>query len=73
MDNENLKKMLSWFFDLAHLDQLLSVWELRSGPTPWLYMNQPESFTKAVGKKLSSTFAPELVKRYSLSGNIFRR
>jgi hypothetical protein len=33
-----LKNSPSWFNNLAHLDQLLSVWELRSGPTPWLYM-----------------------------------
>jgi hypothetical protein len=28
----------SWFNNLAHLDQLLAVWEWRSGPTPWLVM-----------------------------------
>lgn len=28
-----------WFMDLAHLDQLLAVWEWRSGPTPWLVMH----------------------------------
>lgn len=27
-----------WFLNLSHLDQLLSVWEWRSGPTPWLFM-----------------------------------
>lgn len=27
-----------WFNNLAHLDQLLAVWEWRSGPTPWLMM-----------------------------------
>lgn len=27
-----------WFYDLAHLDQLLATWEWRSGPTPWLVM-----------------------------------
>lgn len=27
-----------WFNNLAHLDQLLVVWEWRSGPTPWLVM-----------------------------------
>ncbi|MBU3694613.1 MAG: class I SAM-dependent methyltransferase [Rhodocyclaceae bacterium] len=27
-----------WFRNLAHLDQLLAVWEWRSGPTPWLVM-----------------------------------
>jgi len=33
-----LSGMPSWFYELAHLDQLLSVWEWRSGPTPWLIM-----------------------------------
>ena len=28
----------AWFNHLAHLDQLLAVWEWRSGPTPWLVM-----------------------------------
>lgn len=28
----------AWFDNLAHLDQLLAVWEWRSGPTPWLVM-----------------------------------
>lgn len=28
----------AWFDKLAHLDQLLAVWEWRSGPTPWLVM-----------------------------------
>jgi hypothetical protein len=28
----------AWFRNLAHLDQLLAVWEWRSGPTPWLVM-----------------------------------
>lgn len=27
-----------WFASLAHLDQLLAVWEWRTGPTPWLVM-----------------------------------
>jgi hypothetical protein len=27
-----------WFMNLAHLDQLLTTWEWRSGPTPWLVM-----------------------------------
>tara|TARA_E500000331_G_C17263283_1_gene716128 strand:+ start:508 stop:1329 length:822 start_codon:yes stop_codon:yes gene_type:complete len=34
----NIKKLPTWFYNLAHLDQLLAVWELRSGPTPWLLM-----------------------------------
>lgn len=33
-----LAKMPKWFGNLAHLDQLLAVWEWRSGPTPWLVM-----------------------------------
>lgn len=28
----------AWFRNMAHLDQLLAVWEWRSGPTPWLVM-----------------------------------
>ena len=28
----------NWFLELAHLDQLLSTWEWRSGATPWLFM-----------------------------------
>jgi precorrin-6B methylase 2 len=28
----------AWLDDLAHLDQLLAVWEWRRGPTPWLVM-----------------------------------
>lgn len=27
-----------WFLNMSHLDQLLAVWEWRSGPTPWLVM-----------------------------------
>ena len=27
-----------WFLSFSHLDQLLSTWEWRSGPTPWLVM-----------------------------------
>jgi hypothetical protein len=27
-----------WFCALSHLDQLLAVWEWRTGPTPWLVM-----------------------------------
>ena len=29
-----------WFASLAHLDQLLAVWEWRSGATPWLVMRR---------------------------------
>jgi hypothetical protein len=29
----------AWFYQLAHLDQLLATWEWRSGPTPWLVMS----------------------------------
>lgn len=32
----------AWFNNLAHLDQLLAVWEWRSGPTPWLVMKVKE-------------------------------
>lgn len=34
----SLEAMPAWFNKLAHLDQLLCVWEWRSGPTPWLVM-----------------------------------
>jgi len=33
----------AWFNNLAHLDQLLAVWEWRSGPTPWLVMKAQNS------------------------------
>ena len=33
-----LKSPPKWFLKLAHLDQLLSTWEWRSGATPWLFM-----------------------------------
>ena len=33
-----LDKLPPWFLKFAHLDQLLAVWEWRSGPTPWLIM-----------------------------------
>jgi hypothetical protein len=41
-----LSNPLEWFNNLAHLDQLLAVWEWRSGPTPWLVMkarNKPHT------------------------------
>lgn len=31
-------EMPAWLQDLAHLDQLLAVWEWRAAPTPWLVM-----------------------------------
>jgi hypothetical protein len=34
----NFAQAPAWFNNLAHLDQLLAVWEWRSGPTPWLVM-----------------------------------
>jgi predicted O-methyltransferase YrrM len=33
-----LQKMPNWFNNIPNLDQLLAVWEWRSGPTPWLVM-----------------------------------
>ena len=33
-----LKDAPDWFNNLGHLDQLLSFWEWRSGPTPWIVM-----------------------------------
>lgn len=35
----------AWFNNLAHLDQLLAVWEWRSGPTPWLVMTSKQRGT----------------------------
>lgn len=34
----HLSHLPPWFHSLAHLDQLLAVWEWRSGPTPWLLL-----------------------------------
>lgn len=34
----SLPKAPDWYKNMAHLDQLLAVWEWRSGPTPWLVM-----------------------------------
>jgi hypothetical protein len=36
----NLNDTPPWFSSMAHLDQLLAVWEWRSGPTPWLFMKK---------------------------------
>ena len=33
-----LFELPAWLQELAHLDQLLAVWEWRAGPTPWLVM-----------------------------------
>ncbi|MBK7002338.1 MAG: hypothetical protein IPH35_21025 [Rhodoferax sp.] len=33
-----LPRAPAWFNNLAHMDQLLAVWEWRSGATPWLVM-----------------------------------
>lgn len=41
-----LEAMPTWFYKLAHLDQLLCVWEWRSGPTPWLVMTQKQQLEK---------------------------
>lgn len=38
-----LKELPDWFLKLNHLDQLLAVWEWRSGPTPWLVMTAKSS------------------------------
>ncbi len=37
-----LTNLPAWFYNLAHLDQLLAVWEWRSGSTPWLVMRAKE-------------------------------
>ena len=50
-----LRKVPPWFTRLGHLDQLLAMWEWRSGPTPWLVMRsrqapgQPEAAVQAPG------------------------
>ncbi|MGZ5051294.1 MAG: hypothetical protein ACXWF8_10260 [Methylobacter sp.] len=41
-----LPNVQAWFNNLAHLDQLLAVWEWRSGPTPWLIMKSKTSHTE---------------------------
>ena len=43
----NLHHPPDWFEELAHLDQLLAVWEWRSGPTPWLVMNANKSVSSS--------------------------
>lgn len=37
-----LQNAPGWFNNLAHLDQLLAVWEWRSGATPWLVMKSKQ-------------------------------
>ena len=37
--SRRLENPPDWFSQLSHLDQLLSLWEWRSGPTPWLIMS----------------------------------
>jgi SAM-dependent methyltransferase len=37
-----LDNLPDWFYKLSHLDQLLTTWEWRSGPTPWLIMTPKE-------------------------------
>jgi len=36
--SRSLDYMPDWYKNLAHLDQLIGLWEWRSGPTPWLVM-----------------------------------
>ena len=38
-----LNRMPNWFNNLSNLDQLLAVWEWRSGPTPWLVMKSKDA------------------------------
>lgn len=41
VDDDGQRRLESppaWFLSLSHLDQLLAIWEWRSGPTPWLVM-----------------------------------
>ncbi len=42
----NLPNAPAWFSNLSHLDQLLAVWEWRSGPTPWLVMKAKERHSR---------------------------
>ena len=37
-DGQRVLNASCWFNNLAHLDQLLAVWEWRAGATPWLVM-----------------------------------
>ena len=39
----HLSNMPQWFNNLPNLDQLMAVWEWRSGPTPWLVMKSKSS------------------------------
>lgn len=41
-----LQNAPAWFNNLAHLDQLLAVWEWRSGPTPWLVMKAKQGICR---------------------------
>ena len=36
--SRTLVNMPTWFVNMSHLDQLLAIWEWRTGPTPWLVM-----------------------------------
>lgn len=36
--SRTLEQAPAWFAELSHLDQLLALWEWRTGPTPWLIM-----------------------------------
>ena len=41
--DRKLGELPNWFTNMAHLDQLLAMWEWRSGPTPWLVMKSKKA------------------------------
>ena len=41
--DRKLGELPNWFSNMAHLDQLLAMWEWRSGPTPWLVMKSKKA------------------------------
>lgn len=38
VNSRNLEWMPEWYGQLSNLDQLLMVWEMREGPTPWVIL-----------------------------------
>ena len=46
----------------SHLDQLLAVWEWRSGPTPWLVMKSNAGIEKKMNIKIKSLFESKIVR-----------
>jgi tetratricopeptide (TPR) repeat protein len=52
----DLAQSPQWFRNLSHLDQLLAVWEWRSGPTPWLVMKAKQMPSNAENVRLTALF-----------------